>query len=116
MAATIPARARMSAIDSSRHCTEVRTRTISSRDKRGFDHRDRGNMGSLLLRRKSCCHDPSAGEASMGMKLSARGVSETLDPVVVVGSATAERLSGHRSTSWTLVEGAGQTSLVCASA
>ena len=83
---------------------------------RGFDHRGRGIMGSLLLRRKSCCHDPSAGEASMGMELSARGVSETLDPVVVVGSATAERLSGHRSTSWTLVEGAGQTSLVCASA
>ena len=39
------------------------------------------------------------------MKMSARGVPESLDPVVVVGSATAKRLSAHGSTLRSAVEG-----------
>ena len=95
MAATDPARARVYVISGPNHFTEVLTGTIPNGDSLGFDRRGRW---------------PSAAESKMDMKLRARGVSESLGPVSRVGSATAARLSAHRSTLWSRVEGGGSTS------
>ena len=79
--------------------------TTSSSDKRLVDRRGRGDKGSTAALPPELLSSTSAGEARVGMRMSARGVSEATGPVVVVGSATAEPLSGHPTTPWVAGEG-----------
>ena len=84
--------------------------STSSGDKRPDARRGRGDKGSTAALPPELLSSTSAGEARVGMRMCADGVSEVMDPVVVVGTATAEHLSGHRSTLWAAGEGVRQTS------
>ena len=79
--------------------------TIVTGHKRAVHRRDRRDKGFHCCSSSGAGSWRGAGEVRVDMKLSARGVPEPLDPVVVVGSATAKRLSAHGSTLRSAVEG-----------
>ena len=84
--------------------------TSASGDKRLVARRGRADKCSTAALPPERRLPASAAEARVGMRMRAGGVLEVVDPVVVVGTATAEHLSGHRSTLWPAGEGLRQTS------
>jgi hypothetical protein len=88
----------------------VRAVTRASSEKRLVARRDRGNKGSTAALPPEQRLPASAAEARVVMTVRAGGVMEVMDPVVAVRTATAEHLSGHRSTLWPAGEGLRQTS------
>ena len=79
--------------------------TIVTGHKRAVHRRDRRDKGFHCCSSGGAGSWRGAGEVRVDMKMSARGVPESLNPVVVVGSATAKRLSAHGSTLRSAVEG-----------
>ena len=84
--------------------------TTASGDKRLNARRGRGDKGSTAALPPERRLPASAAEARVGMRMRASGVLEVVGPVVVARTATAEHLSGHRSTLWAAGEGLRQTS------
>ena len=79
--------------------------TIVTGHKRAVHRRDRRYKGFHCCSSGGAGSWRGAGEVRVDMKMSARGVPEPLDPVILVGSATAKRLSAHGSTLRSAVEG-----------
>ena len=84
---------------------EVRAMATASGDKRLVAVRYRGHKGFTAALPPEQRSPASAAEARVDMRMRAGGVLEVMDPVVVVRTATAEHLSGHRSTLWAAGEG-----------
>ena len=74
--------------------------TIVTGHKRADHRRDRREKGFHCCSSGGAGSWRGAGEVRVDMKVSARGVPESLslDPVIVVGYATAKRLAAHGST------------------
>ena len=79
--------------------------TTATGHKRADHRRDRRDKGVHCCSSGGAGSWRGAGEVRVDMKVSARGVPESLNPVIGVGSATAKRLSAHGSTRWSAVEG-----------
>ena len=79
--------------------------TTATGHKRADHRRDRRDKGVHCCSSGGAGSWRGAGEVRVDMKVSARGVPESLDPVIGVGPATAKRLSAHGSTRWSAVEG-----------
>ena len=73
--------------------------------KRADHRRDRRDKGVHCCSSGGAGSWRGAGEVRVNMKVSARGVPESPDPVIGVGSATAKRLYAHASTLRPAVEG-----------